>query len=150
MRNRIFTAIVVAMLAALGPGAGLAEVMDMSQGHWTGGAAIGFLGNTPDRGADFAFKGNAEYFVARNLTVGPMVQYAGAGSQFIFGLTGMAKYYLPLGTDERLRLVPQAGIGFARLGVQDCCGPRRFTGTDSSFLLPIGVGLDYATSRTTA
>src|SRR5215211_2622387 len=125
MWNRILTAMMFSAIAALAPAMALADVLDMSPGHWTGGGAIGFLGNTPDRGADFAFKGNAEYFVARNRTVGPMLQYAGSGSQVIFGLTGMAKYYLPIGTDERLRLVPQAGIGFARLGVQDCCGPRK-------------------------
>ena len=78
------------------------------------------------------------------------MQYAGSGSQVIFGLTGMVKYWWDLAAaDPRLKLVTQAGIGFARLGVEDI-RPRDAVGTDASFLLPLGVGLDYALTATTA
>ena len=129
---------------------GRAHVLDLEPGHLSGGAALGFLGNTPDRGADFALKGHVDYSIARSLSVGPLVQYAGSGSQFIFGLTGMVKYWWDLAAaDPRLQLVTQAGIGFARLGVGDI-RPGGAIGTDASFLLPLGVGLDYALTSTTA
>ncbi len=135
---------------ALALPAARADILALEPGHWSGGAALGFLGNTPDRGADFALKGHVDYFVARSLSVGPLVQYAGSGSQVIFGLTGMVKYWWDLGVaNHRLKLVPQAGIGFARLGVEDL-RPRGAVGTDASFLLPIGVGLDYAVTSTMA
>ena len=127
-----------------------AEVLELEPGRWSGSAVLGFLSNMPDRGADFALKGHVDYFIARSLSVGPLVQYAGSGSQVIFGLTGMIKYWWDLGdVDRRMKLVTQAGIGFARLGVEDI-RPRGAVGTDASFLLPLGVGLDYAVTRTMA
>ena len=38
-----------------------ADVLGLEPGRWSGGAALGFLGNTPDRGADFALKGHVDY-----------------------------------------------------------------------------------------
>ena len=92
MRLRAYVlAAVLSMGFALSEGR--ADVLDLEPGRWSGGTALGFLGNTPNRGADFALKGHVDYFLARSLSVGPLVQYAGSGSQVIFGLTGMVKYW---------------------------------------------------------
>ena len=64
-----------------------AEVAELKAGSWSGGAALGFLSNPPDKGFDFALKGHADYFVSDFFSLGPVAQYAGAGSDFLFGLT---------------------------------------------------------------
>src|ERR671939_1478768 len=94
--------VVILLLSAI-PAA--ADVTDMSAGHWSAGAAMGFLGNTPDRAADFALKANLDYFLSRYFAVGPMLQYGGGGSQVIFGLTAMAKYFWAVPNNERLKIV---------------------------------------------
>src|SRR5678815_4040065 len=70
-----------------------AEVNDLRPGQWSGGGGIGFLGNTPDGAAEFAFKGHVDYFFTRTVSVGPLAQYAGAGNDFLFGLSAQAKYW---------------------------------------------------------
>lgn len=50
-------------------------------GAWSGGAAIGFLGNTPD-GTAFATNVHADYFLNRQISVGPLTQLAVTGDLF--------------------------------------------------------------------
>ena len=142
-------ALVVFSLTLIPTVPGYADVMDLRAGQWSGGAGLGFMGNTPD-GTEFALKGQADYFFAPNFSIGPMAQYAGTGNDFLFGLSAQAKYYMALGRDNRMRLVFQAGLGFVRAGVKDDDEGLAIADTFGSFLLPIGVGLDYALSRQVA
>jgi hypothetical protein len=48
-----------------------AEVAELKAGSWSGGAGLGFLNNTPDKGFDFALKGHADYFVSNSFPSGP-------------------------------------------------------------------------------
>jgi hypothetical protein len=104
-------------------------------GAWSGGGAIGFLGNTPD-GTAFATNLNADYFVTPQVSLGPLAQIAATGSLFQFGLSGQAKLWFDLpDLDKRLRLNLQGGIGFLHANLR---------ASDTSWLIPIGIGLDYA------
>lgn len=124
-----------------------ADVNDLRPGQWSGGAGIGFLGNTPDGAAEFAFKGNADYFLTHNFSVGPLAQYAGAGNDFLFGLSAQAKYWWDIPNTRNLaKLVIQGGIGFIRAGIKDI-DTVGFANTYSSFLIPIGVGVDYTVTK---
>ena len=116
---------------------------DPQAGMWSGGAGLGFLGHTPDGAAEFGIAGHAEYFLTDRLSVGPLAQYAGTGNDFLFGLSGQARYWWPLpGMDGRTKLVVQGGLGFVRAGITDTDSNTSHTFT--SFVVPLGVGLDYA------
>lgn len=107
-------------------------------GTWSGGGAIGFLANTPDDTA-FAFNLNADRFFTREFSLGPLLQLAFTGDMNQVGFSGQAKYWLDLpGMDNRAKLVLQGGIGFIY---------SDFLRDDISWLIPIGVGLDYAVNQ---
>ena len=114
-------------------------------GRWSGGTGIGFLGGTPD-GVEFAFNGHLDYFLAEDVSIGPLAQYAGAGDDFLLGLTVQGKYWWAIpGMDNQTKLVLQGGIGFARAGVRE---PEiGFGDTYASFLIPFGVGIDHAVNK---
>lgn len=123
----------VGVLAALTPAT--LQASELRQGSWTGGAGIGFLGNTPD-GTAFATNLNADYFLTSQLSIGPLAQFAFTGDLFQVGVSGQVKYWFNLpGVDNRLKLNVQGGVGFLYAD--------RHT-SDTSWLIPIGVGLDYA------
>ena len=118
---------------------------DGGMGRWSGGTGIGFLAGTPD-GVEFALNGHLDYFISEDISIGPLVQYAGAGDDFLFGLTVQGKYWWAIpGTDNQTKLVMQGGIGFARAGVRE---PEIGYGdTFSSFLIPLGIGVDHAVNE---
>lgn len=120
-----------------------ANVNAVKPGQWSGGAGVGFLGSTPDGAAEFAVNGHAEYFLTRRFSVGPLAQYAGAGNDFLFGLSAQAKYWWDIpGSHNAAKLVVQSGIGFVRAGIKatELGGAAN---TYTSFLIPVGLGLDY-------
>jgi hypothetical protein len=132
-------------LLALPPGepAGAAENEGpVNQTHpWSGGMALGFVGNTPDATA-LALNFNIDRFLTRQVSVGPLLQLGVTGDLTQVGTSGQAKYWLDISeTDHRAKLVLQGGFGFVHAGLY---------GTDTSWLIPLGVGLDYKVDRTLA
>ena len=120
-----------------------AEIADLKAGHWSGGAGMGFLGSTPDGIAEFAIKGQADYLVTDRFSLGPLAQYAGTGNDILFSLSVQAKYWWNLpNTGNRAKFLLQGGLGFIRAGITDT--DSRTSNTYASFVIPIGVGLDYA------
>lgn len=114
---------------------GMSIAEEPRMGAWSGGAAVGFLGNTPD-GTAFATNLHADYFLNNQLSVGPLGQFAITGDLFQVGLSGQGKYWVPLAhIDQRLKANFQVGMGFLH---------ANFLRSDTSFLIPLGVGLDYA------
>jgi hypothetical protein len=119
-------------------GGGAAEAADPVPGTWTGGGGLGFLGNTAD-GTAFALNLNAETFIKRRLSVGPLLQLGITGELTQVGVSGQLKYWTDLSHLARgLKLTAQGGLGFVHTD---------FHGDDTSFLIPIGVGLDYPLSN---
>lgn len=107
--------------------------------NWSGGAGIGFLGNSPD-GTAFALNLNADRALSRNVAVGPLLQLGFTGDMTLIGFSGQAKSWVDVPeTDNRLKLVFQAGIGFVHVD---------FRQDDTSWLIPLGIGVDYAVTRT--
>jgi hypothetical protein len=109
-----------------------AHAAERRPGRWTGGAGLGFLGNTPD-GTAFALNGHAETFFAERLSVGPLLQLGFTGDSTQVGLSGQVKYWIDL--DPRLALTVQGGAGFVYNSFRD---------DDTSWLIPLGFGVDYA------
>src|SRR5881296_883082 len=116
-------------------GSGCAEAADPAPGAWTGGAAVGFLGNTADSTA-FAMNLNVERFINRSFSVGPLLQFGVTGDMTQIGASGQVKYWMDL--SRALKLTAQGGVGFLHTD---------FRGSDTTFLIPIGVGFDYALNR---
>lgn len=125
-----------------------ADVTDLTSGRWSGGAGVGFWLNTPD-GVEFALEGHADYFWTRRFSMGPLAQYAGAGNDHIFGLSVQAKYWWAIsGLRRPATLALQGGIGFVRADIQDADSGA--ADVSSSFLIPVGIALDYAVTRNVA
>lgn len=123
-----------------------AQVHELRAGQWSGGGGIGFMADTPDGIAEFAFNGHADYFVTNAFSVGPLAQYAGVGNDFMFGLSVQGRYWWNIpGTSNLAKLVLQGGIGFVRAGIKDTDSGT--ANTYGSFLIPIGVGIDYAVTE---
>lgn len=103
-------------------------------GTWTGGAAVGVVGNTPD-GTALGLNFNAERFLDENISVGPLVQLGFTGDLTQVGMSGQGKYWIDLSQDPRLKVNIQAGIGFLHADLRGA--------SDTSFLIPLGIGVDY-------
>ena len=105
-------------------GRGYAEAAEPTPGAWTGGAALGFLGNTDDRTA-FAMNLNVERFLNRSFSVGPLLQFGVTGNLTQIGVSGQVKYWLNL--SKALKLTAQGGLGFMHTDVP---------GSGTSLLVP--------------
>ena len=117
---------------------GATEGADMSPGDVTVRMGLGVLGNTPD-GTAFAANTNVDFFVLPGFSVGPLFQFAFTGDSTQFGLSGQLKYWVAIpGTERRLTVTPQAGIGFVH---------NSFRSGDTSWLVPVGLAVDYRLTR---
>lgn len=106
---------------------------------WSGGAAVGFLSNTPD-GTALALNLHADRFLHRNVSLGPLLQLGFTGDLTQVGFSGQGKYWIDIPeTDNRAKVVLQAGVGFVHAD---------YFRNDTSFLIPLGIGVDYALNRT--
>src|SRR5437867_7925853 len=109
-RRFLYPLVVVVAIGLLG--LDTAQAADLKTGTWSGGGAIGFLANTPD-GAAFAFNANADYFLNRNVSFGPLFQLAATGDLSQLGFSGQGKFWIDLpGTEHTAKLTLQAGLGF--------------------------------------
>lgn len=137
----LVTCLFLSFLGAMQPGSALAG--DPKPGTLSGGAALGFLGNTPEATA-FALNFHGDLFVNPELSVGPLLQLAFTGNLTQVGLSAQGKYWWTVPTtDNRGKLVLQAGIGFVN-------ADRGNGNSDTSFLIPLGVGLDYQLNKVLA
>lgn len=118
------------------PGASSSEMA--RQQRWTIGSSFGFLGRTPDHTA-FAWNTTADYFLQREISIGPLLQMAFTSDMAQVGLSGQVKYWLPSQINSHTSLNVQSGVGFVYADAG---------GSDASWLIPMGLGLDYALSPT--
>jgi hypothetical protein len=121
------------------------NVREVQPGQWSGGAGMGFLGDTPDGVLEFAFNGHADYFFVDRISIGPLAQYAGVGNDFLFGLSAQVKYWWDIPGMDATKLVVQGGVGFVRAGIKDTDSGT--ANTYGSFLVPLGIGIDHAISE---
>src|SRR5207253_3666818 len=111
-----------------------AQAADPKTGTLSAGAAIGFLANTPD-GTAFALNMNLDYFLNRDVSVGPLFQLAATGDLSQVGFSGQGKFWIDLpGVEHRAKLTLQGGIGFLHADLVE---------PDTSWQIPVGIGLDY-------
>ncbi|MCA9470948.1 MAG: porin family protein [Nitrospirales bacterium] len=104
-----------------------------SQKPWSVGGALGYLANTPD-GAAFALNFTGDVRLNERASFGPLLQLGFTGDLTLVGFSGQGKYAFPIEGSDKFKVLLQGGIGF----VHADAGP-----SDTSFLIPLGVGLDY-------
>lgn len=88
---------------------------------------------------------HADYFVAPRLSVGPLVQYGGVGNDVVAGLSIQARYWWSILASGTVKVVVQGGIGAILADIEDADTGAAVT--DASFVIPLGIGLDYAVSQ---
>ncbi len=116
-----------------------AQNIESASPTWSGGAAVGFLNNTPD-GTAVALNLHADRFLQRNVSLGPLLQLGFTEDMNQVGFSGQGKYWIDISqTENRAKLVLQAGVGFVHAD--------HFR-NDTSFLIPLGMGVDYSLTQT--
>jgi hypothetical protein len=127
------------------PSLAAADVNDQRPGRWSGGIGAGFLTNTPD-GVEFAGKGHVDYVLIRACSVGLLGQLALGGNDHVFGLSAQAMYSWDIpGTRNLVKVMVQGGIGFVEANINDT--DSGVSDTYTSFLIPIGIGLEYTVTK---
>jgi hypothetical protein len=105
------------------------------------------LTGTPD-GVEFAVQGHVDHFRTRSLSVGLLGQLAGGGNDTLLGVSAQVKYWWDLPGTRRGKLVLQLGLGFVGADIDDT--DSGVANTYASFLVPVGVGVEYAVARRVA
>jgi hypothetical protein len=140
----LLTLSVWSLVGITGLGVTDADVHDLKPGHWSGGIGTGFLINTPD-GVEFALKGHGNYVVLQGFSVGLLSQLALGGNDAVFGLSTQATYWWDIpGTHPGVKVVIQGGIGVVGANIDDT--DSGVSDTYTSWLIPVGIGLEYTIS----
>lgn len=132
----------VLMLALVMGGWGYAQVEEKG---WGFGTDLGFITGTTNSTV-FALNFQADYYVAREFSIGPMFQWVPVGDLKQYAFAGAARYHYHV--NDRFNIVPFAGIGFMHADLDTIRGGVRIDRNDTSYYIPIGVSFEYqATPR---
>jgi hypothetical protein len=115
--------------------------------RWGFGSDLGLTTGTVN-GTVFTLGFNADYYIDRNFSIGPMMQISPMGDLFQISFAGVGRYHLRL--NDRINLVPFSGIGLLHADLDRGAGPGRIDRSDTSWYLPIGVSLEYQASSNIA
>lgn len=111
-------------------------------GRFVFGAGLGLQADTLDDTA-FAVGAGGDYFFTNNFSLGPLLQFGLTSDLFQLGLTAQAKYTFDLPQVPALKPHVEGGIGFL---YADLDRPGTGKKDDTSFLIPLGVGVEYRLS----
>lgn len=110
-----------------------------TQHRWGFGTDLGFTSGTVN-GTVFTLGFNADYYVDRAFSVGPMLLLSPLGDLTQIAAAGVARYHLRTGP---LNLVPFAGLGLIHADLDRGSGPGRIDRNDTSWYVPIGISAEY-------
>jgi hypothetical protein len=111
-------------------------------GRFVFGAGLGLQAATVDDTA-YAIGLSGDYFFTNQLSLGPLMQFGFTSDLFQFGLSAQAKYHFDLPQVPQLKPHLEGGIGFLYANLDR---PGSGSKDDTSFLIPLGVGLEYRLS----
>ncbi len=103
-----------------------------------GYVSLGIAGGAfldPDMGA---IQGSVDYFITKDIAVGPLFQFGIGPEENILGVSGQVKYSAPLMGNDKVRPYGQVGVGFAQ--IFDADGEDD---TVTTYLLPVGGGFEF-------
>jgi hypothetical protein len=125
------------VLALLAGGQESAQAQDSG---WGFGTDLGFIAGTTNDTV-FALNFQADYYVAKEFSIGPMFQWVPAGDLKQYAFAGAARYHYHV--NDRFNIVPFAGIGFIHADLDRGSGPGRVDRNDTSHYIPLGVSFEY-------
>lgn len=134
-RGNIRATMAVLMLA-LALLAGSRESAQAQDSGWGFGTDVGFISGTTNNTV-FALNFQADYYVAREFSIGPMFQWVPAGDLKQYAFAGAARYHYQI--NDRFNIVPFAGIGFIHADLSSSSVNRN----DTSHYIPLGVSFEY-------
>jgi hypothetical protein len=108
--------------------------------RWGFGSDLGLTTGTVN-GTVFTLGFNADYYIDRNFSVGPMMQISPMGDLFQIAFAGVGRYHFRL--NNGINLVPFSGIGLLHADLDRGTGPGRIDRNDTSWYIPIGISLEY-------
>lgn len=128
--------LVIIIFTSLGPSILMAQE---PQNRWGFGTDLGLTSGTVN-GTVFTLGFNADYYVDRAFSVGPMLLLSPLGDLTQIAAAGVARYHLRTGA---LNLVPFAGLGLVHADLDRGSGPGRIDRNDTSWYVPIGISAEY-------
>ena len=134
-----FVCSVVIFVGMAFPGFLFAQGTMNEKGRIQLGADVGFQVETLD-GTAFAFAANGDYFLDRNVSLGPLIQLALTDDLTQIGFSLQGKYHINLVGNPNLRPHVQGGLGFI---FADVDLPFAADDSDTSYLVPLGAGVEY-------
>ncbi len=116
------------------------ESAPAQESGWGFGTDLGFITGTTNNTV-FALNFQADYYVAREFSIGPMFQWVPAGDLKQYAFAGAARYHYRV--NEKFNIVPFAGIGFIHADLDTVRNGVRIDRNDTSHYIPIGVAFEY-------
>jgi hypothetical protein len=109
------------------------------QNRWGFGTDLGLTSGTVN-GTVFTLGFNADYYVDRAFSVGPLLLLSPLGDLTQIAVAGVARYHVHTG---RVNVVPFAGLGLIHADLNRGNGPGRIDRNDTSWYIPIGLSAEY-------
>lgn len=116
-------------------------------GKWGFGSDLGLTTGTVNNTV-FTLGFNADYYLDRNFSIGPMMLITPTGDLFQIAFAGVAKYHFRL--NNGINLVPFTGLGLIHADLDRGTGAGRIDRNDTSWYIPIGLSLEYQATHNIA
>ncbi|MFO0707513.1 MAG: hypothetical protein U0412_11740 [Nitrospira sp.] len=139
-------ALVLTCLALLLPPL-TADPVRADDGKWGFGSDLGLTTGTVNNTV-FTLGFNADYYLDRNFSIGPMMQITPTGDLFQISFAGVAKYHFRL--DSGINIVPFTGLGLIHADLDRGTSTGRIDRNDTSWYIPIGLSIEYQATRNIA
>jgi len=124
-------------LACLASGHDAARAQDSG---WGFGTDVGFISGTTNDTV-FVLNFQADYYVAKEFSLGPMFQWVPTGDLKQYAFAGVFRYHYH--ATDRFNLVPFAGLGFIHADLDTFRGGIHIDRNDTSHYIPLGVSFEY-------
>ncbi len=115
--------------------------------RWGFGSGLGFTSGTVNNTV-FTLGFNADYYIDRNFSIGPMMQISPTGNLFQIAFAGVGRYHFRF--NNGINFVPFTGVGVIHADLDKGAGPTRIDRNDTSWFIPIGLSLEYQVVRNLA
>lgn len=112
------------------------------QNRWGFGTDLGFTTGTVN-GTVFTLGFNADYYLDRAFSVGPMLLLSSLADLTQIAMAGVAGYHVHTG---RVNVMPFAGFGLIHADLDRGSGPGRIDRNDTSWYIPINPKLALAST----
>lgn len=127
------TVLLLSLLAPMSP-------VRAESGQWGFGSGLGFTTGTVNNTV-FTLGFNADYYLDRNFSIGPLMQVSPTGDLFQIAFAAVGRYHFRL--NNGINVVPFTGFGLIHADLDKGSGPGRIDRNDTSWFVPIGLSLEY-------